>query len=76
MPGDDEPGLVEPEGVNAGSADGEPPAGAGGDVVSGGRPADRQERAEPAEVLLGPPEGSEGVFGSEAVGEEFRPADS
>jgi hypothetical protein len=63
-----EPNLVEPEGVNAGSADAlrdEP--GVERDVVSGAAPEKMREPPPPS-TLLGPPTDEDIAYGSEPVG--------
>lgn len=47
--------LVEPEGVNAGSAKAMRDRPPGGDPVPGGDPAAAPESQEPADELVGPP---------------------
>ena len=61
--------LVEPEGVNAGSAEALPDAGGSGDPVPGGD-ADRGPAGpEPADGVLGaPPDYADGVYGSQPPG--------
>jgi hypothetical protein len=69
--------LVEPEGVNAGSADAEPRLVGTGvrlavarDVLSGGLPerAGAQSRPVPPAVLLGPPHEDDEPYGADAAG--------
>jgi hypothetical protein len=63
-------GLVEPEGVNAGSDEAMRDAEPHGDRVHGGDPGAVSYEAEPADDVLGaPPEGdSDDVYGSRPAG--------